>query len=143
MKLAPTSRLRRLALGSLLLGVVAEGCYESPAGVGPKLRLLEPLNMAWRGKESGDAYHGGSATFSAATSLRANWTLQIESDRGAVYKQEDLNQDRIEFRWDGSADAESAYPFDYGDHCVARVTFEVLELDSRDAAKAEFTFDIR
>ena len=149
MRLTRTSRLRRLALGSLLLGLWAGGCYDSPTGSGTKLRLVDPLNVTWRGKANGDSYPlGRTATFSAATNLRAIWHFQIANSAGATYTAPvPDNQDRVEFTWDGRSDDgrpdDPPSLFHYGDHCVATVTFEVLELDPRDAAKALVSFDIQ
>jgi hypothetical protein len=140
-----TSRRRRLALWPLVLGLAGTACYDSPTGTGTKLRLVEPLNMTWRGKANGDDYHPGeTATFSAATNLRATWHFRIESSTGAVFTQVGENQDRIEFTWKTITDDLPPLPqFGYDQHCVATLIFDVIELDPRDAAKAEFSFDIR
>ena len=58
-----------------------------------------------------------------------------------MYTQTGENQDRIEFTWRGIADLPPP-EFGYNQHCVATLKFDVLELDPRDAAKAQFSFDI-
>ena len=144
MNLVTPGRLRRLALWPLVLGLAGAGCYDTPTGTGTKLRLVEPLTMTWRGKANGDGYHLETATFSAAMNLRATWHFRIESSSGALFTQDGQNQDRIEFTWKGIAD--SPYPpdpqFGYDQHCVVTLSFDVLELDPRDAAKAQVSFDI-
>ncbi len=142
---APTGRLRRLALCSLGLGLgfglATTGCRESTTSTHPKLRLVQPLTMTWPGKDQGQGYHGQGAAFTATTNLRANWHFELRGDKNGQFSLDQIGQDYLYFKWNSGVSTPGS-PFDYGEHCVATVSFEIMELDPRDTPKAQLDFVI-